>query len=74
MPHSLGNTYCTYVLKELAVFVFHFSALKVEVTGSSEILVPILETTWNSIPKELLFCNVPLIVKLKHKLLSTKTK
>jgi len=44
MPHSLGNT-CTYVLKELAVFVFHFSALKVEVAGSSKILIPILETT-----------------------------
>jgi hypothetical protein len=45
MPHSLGNTYFTYVLKERAVFVFHFSALKVEVAGSSEILKPILETT-----------------------------
>jgi len=45
MPHSLGNTHFTYVLKELAVFVFHFSALKVEVAGFSEILIPILETT-----------------------------
>jgi len=38
MLHSLGNTYCTHVLKELAAFVFHFSALKVEVAGYSEIL------------------------------------
>jgi len=34
MPHSLGNTYCTRVMKELAVFMFHFSALKVKAAGS----------------------------------------
>lgn len=45
MPRSLSNQYCTYVLKELAAFVFHFSALKMEVAGSSEILVPIYEIT-----------------------------
>jgi hypothetical protein len=42
---QFGKYFCTYVLKELAAFVFHVSALKVEVTGSSEILIPILETT-----------------------------
>jgi hypothetical protein len=62
MPCSLGNTYCTYVLKELDVFVFHFSALKVGATGFSEILMSILETTCNIIPKELYLVLYLLIV------------
>jgi len=79
MPHSLGSTYCTCVLKELAVFVFHFSALKVKAAGSDTYLGNYMKQhpKGTFILKCTIDCDILIrfvIEILKHKLLSTKTK